>query len=216
MNSELANDLGNLAQRSLSHDQQELRRARCRCPALSPKRIGPCWTPRGALLGQVRGASTASCSTKALEAILAVVRAANGYIDSQAPWALQQDRSARMSTVLYVLAETVRHIALLLQPVHAGIDGASCSTSWRCRSRARFRLVRRSAARQARIYRRRRACSPASSRRRKGRRSRSDRPSATQARIGPWPTYACTCGARRSTISPMPISARQRVRSGRM
>jgi len=46
-----------------------------------------------------------------------VVRAANGYIDVQAPWSLKKTDLARMGTVLYVLAETVRRVALLLQPV---------------------------------------------------------------------------------------------------
>ena len=45
------------------------------------------------------------------------MRAANGYIDVQAPWALKKTDLARMGTVLYVLAETVRRVALLLQPV---------------------------------------------------------------------------------------------------
>ena len=45
-----------------------------------------------------------------------VVRAANAYIDHQAPWALKND-PARMATVLYTLAETLRRLAILVQPV---------------------------------------------------------------------------------------------------
>jgi methionyl-tRNA synthetase len=48
---------------------------------------------------------------------MVVVRAANGYIDIQAPWSLKKTDLARMGTVLYVLAETVRRVGLLLQPV---------------------------------------------------------------------------------------------------
>lgn len=52
-----------------------------------------------------------------LETVWQVVRAANGYVDRQAPWALKKTDPARMNTVLYVLADTIRQLALLLQPV---------------------------------------------------------------------------------------------------
>ncbi len=42
---------------------------------------------------------------------------ANRYVDEQAPWALKKTAPARMETVLYVLAETVRHLGVLVQPV---------------------------------------------------------------------------------------------------
>ena len=45
-----------------------------------------------------------------------MVRAANGYVDAQAPWKLAKEDPGRMGTVLYVLAETIRHLALLTQP----------------------------------------------------------------------------------------------------
>ena len=54
---------------------------------------------------------------KGLEAIWSVCGDANRYVDEQAPWALKKTDPARMATVLYVLAETVRHIAILVQPV---------------------------------------------------------------------------------------------------
>jgi methionyl-tRNA synthetase len=38
------------------------------------------------------------------------------YVDEQAPWALRRSDPARMGTVLYVLAETLRHLAILTQP----------------------------------------------------------------------------------------------------
>jgi methionyl-tRNA synthetase len=44
------------------------------------------------------------------------VRAANAYVDQQAPWALHKEDPARRDTVLYVLAETIRHLALYIQP----------------------------------------------------------------------------------------------------
>ena len=53
---------------------------------------------------------------KALEEIWSVVNAANGYIDAQAPWGLKKTDVARMNTVLYVLAETIRCLGLVVQP----------------------------------------------------------------------------------------------------
>ena len=46
-----------------------------------------------------------------------VIRAANGYVDRQAPWKLKKEDPARMATVLYVLTETIRHLAIICQPV---------------------------------------------------------------------------------------------------
>ena len=42
---------------------------------------------------------------------------ANGYVDAQAPWGLKKTDPERMGTVLYVLAETIRVLGLLVQPV---------------------------------------------------------------------------------------------------
>src|SRR5947208_14653662 len=52
----------------------------------------------------------------ALEAIWRVVAEANRYVDEQAPWALRRTDPERMQTVLYVLAETLRHLGILVQP----------------------------------------------------------------------------------------------------
>jgi len=42
---------------------------------------------------------------------------ANRYIDYQAPWALKKADPGRMHTVLYVLAETLRYVGILAQPL---------------------------------------------------------------------------------------------------
>jgi len=52
----------------------------------------------------------------ALEAIWRVVADANRYVDEQAPWALRRTDAARMRTVLYTLAEVIRHLGILTQP----------------------------------------------------------------------------------------------------
>ena len=43
-------------------------------------------------------------------------RAANRYVDRQAPWALRKTDPARMAAVLRVLADVLRVIATVLQP----------------------------------------------------------------------------------------------------
>jgi methionyl-tRNA synthetase len=46
-----------------------------------------------------------------------VVADANRYFASQEPWALRKTDPARMATVLYVTAEVVRQVGILVQPV---------------------------------------------------------------------------------------------------
>ncbi len=77
-----------------------------------------------ALLASARGLAGAGADGnaepafhRALEAIWQVVGDANRYVDEQAPWALRKTDTARMATVLYVLAETIRHLAILAQPL---------------------------------------------------------------------------------------------------
>jgi methionyl-tRNA synthetase len=116
VNSELANGLGNLAQRSLSQINKN-------CDGRLP--LPDAFTEDDrALLDLAKGALPTFRDAldhqhfhDALEAVMVVVRAANGYIDVQAPWTLKKTDLARMGTVLYVLAETLRRVALLLQPV---------------------------------------------------------------------------------------------------
>jgi methionyl-tRNA synthetase len=59
----------------------------------------------------------------ALEAIWRVVADANRYVDEQAPWVLRRADETRMRTVLYTLAEVIRHLGILTQPF---IPGAAC------------------------------------------------------------------------------------------
>ncbi|MBF0323726.1 MAG: methionine--tRNA ligase [Alphaproteobacteria bacterium] len=114
MNSELANDYGNLAQRSLSMIGKN-------CAGQVPAR-GPFTPEDNEMLGtahglvvKMRDAMDRQMFHEALEAAWVVIRAANGYVDRQAPWALKKTDPERMGTVLWVLAETVRNLALLTQ-----------------------------------------------------------------------------------------------------
>jgi methionyl-tRNA synthetase len=115
INGELANDFGNLAQRSLSMINKN-------CGAKAPeheafteadkKLLGAARS----LLTQVRTEFDEQNFHKALDHIWAVIGDANRYVDEQAPWALKKTDPARMATVLYVCAEVLRHLAILLQP----------------------------------------------------------------------------------------------------
>lgn len=115
INSNLANDLGNLAQRSLSMIAKN-------CGGVVPERGDLTSADRalldkaGALLAVVRAEMDVQAFHKALDAIWDVIGDGNRYVDEQAPWALKKTDPIRMATVLYVLAETVRHVAILVQP----------------------------------------------------------------------------------------------------
>jgi methionyl-tRNA synthetase len=116
MNGDLANGLGNLGQRVLAMINKS-------CDAKVPAHGALTAADESllaaahALLPVVRPLMTAQQFHKALEAIWQVVTEADRYMDEQAPWSLRKNGDlARMGTVLYVLAETIRHLALLVQP----------------------------------------------------------------------------------------------------
>ncbi|MGH6662584.1 MAG: methionine--tRNA ligase [Rhodospirillales bacterium] len=115
MNGELANDYGNLAQRVLS---MIARNCSGKVPAPGPFDAADERLLEAAcgLLGRVREAIDGQAFHEALEALWMVVRAANVYVDTQAPWKLAKEDPKRMATVLYTLAETIRHLAILTQP----------------------------------------------------------------------------------------------------
>jgi methionyl-tRNA synthetase len=116
MTNDLANDFGNLAQRSLSMIAKN-------CDGQLPDPGAPTVADRAlldlaeGLLDRLRGAYRVQAFNKALEATWEVIGAANRYIDEQAPWTLRKTDPARMGAVLYTVAETVRRLAILSQPV---------------------------------------------------------------------------------------------------
>lgn len=115
VNGELANELGNLAQRFLSFIAKNLGGVLPDPGELSPEDDELLSACHG-LLDQCRNAMERQAFHEAIESVWIVVRAANGYVDKQAPWTLKKTDPQRMKTVLYVLAEAVRHIAILMQP----------------------------------------------------------------------------------------------------
>jgi methionyl-tRNA synthetase len=116
INGDLANDIGNLAQRSLSMIAKN-------CDGKVPE-PGTFTADDEKMLDEarnvldtVRDEFGVQSFHRGLEAIWRVVGDANRYVDAQAPWELRKTDTARMQTVLYVLAETIRHLAILIQPV---------------------------------------------------------------------------------------------------
>ena len=117
MNGDLANDLGNLCQRVVSMIYKNCDGV---MPALPPELAEADQTLLSAadgLLDKVRDLLDRQAFNEALRIIWHAVADANRYVDASAPWALKKTDPARMADVLAVLAETIRQIAILIQPV---------------------------------------------------------------------------------------------------
>jgi methionyl-tRNA synthetase len=115
-NSDLANNLGNLAQRSLSMVAKNCGGA---VPTPGPLTVDDTkiLDAAGALLDISREAYDRQEFHRALEATWTVLGDANAYFAEQAPWVLRKTDVARMETVLWVTLEVIRKVALLVQPV---------------------------------------------------------------------------------------------------
>ena len=114
---ELANDFGNLAQRVLMFIYKN---NEAKLPKISDLNADDrvMLDAAGAkLLAACRKHIDAQEFHLMLEAIWVVIRQANAYVDTQAPWGLKKTDIVRMETVLGVLCEVVRRVALLAQPV---------------------------------------------------------------------------------------------------
>ncbi len=113
-NADLANNFGNLAQRSLSMIFKNLDGAVGGAGVLSAEDDALLAKADGAI-EKCRAAIEVTSPNEALDAIWHVLDEANKYFDEQAPWGLKKTDPARMQTVLYVTAEVVRQVAILCQ-----------------------------------------------------------------------------------------------------
>jgi methionyl-tRNA synthetase len=118
-NADLANGIGNLAQRSLS---------------MVAKNLGGVMPTRGeAGDSEVRlkdaflagtdayfAAMNGLALHRALDALMGMVTAANGYFAENAPWALAKTDTTRMAEVLAATLDATRRIVLLAQPFIPG------------------------------------------------------------------------------------------------
>lgn len=116
-NSDLANTLGNLVNRTVAMSNKYFDGQ-----VMSP-------TAQEPLDEQLKDAALAAVEnvdkllskyrvSDALEAILSLARRSNKYIDETAPWVLakDEDKKERLGTVLYNLLESIRFIAILVSP----------------------------------------------------------------------------------------------------
>ena len=115
LNADLANAYGNLCQRVLSIVAKN-------CDSKVPAK-GTLSDADNALLDRaksllatVRSELEDQAFHRALTSIWEVIADANRYVDAQAPWALAKTDPVRRDTVLWVLAETIRRVTLLVQP----------------------------------------------------------------------------------------------------
>ncbi len=117
INSDLANGLGNLAQRTLSMIHKNCDGKIPKSGALTAEDNVLLTHAHEKLLLIVREESYKMRFNRALEAIWRLVIDANGYVDAQAPWGLKKTDPKRMETVLYILAEVIRVLGIIVQPV---------------------------------------------------------------------------------------------------
>jgi methionyl-tRNA synthetase len=116
INADLANDLGNLAQRSLSMIDKNCG-GKIPAPGTLTEADKTVLAAADALYPQVREAMDRQGIKHYLDAVWGVVADANRYFAGEEPWAKRKTDFARMKTILYVTAEVVRQVAILAQPV---------------------------------------------------------------------------------------------------
>ena len=116
INSDLANDLGNLAQRVLSIIFKNLDSKIPSIPEDLQKEDHFLLNKLKELPNNVRVLINEQSFHEALRIIWHVIAEANRYVDKQAPWSLKKTDFNRMSEVLGVLVEVLRGVCLILQP----------------------------------------------------------------------------------------------------
>ncbi|HEY1543457.1 MAG TPA: methionine--tRNA ligase [Xanthobacteraceae bacterium] len=115
INADLANDLGNLAQRSLTMVVRAFAGA-LPAPGQFSANDQAILAQADAMVGKAREAMKTQQLHQVLNAVWAVVAEANRYFAGEAPWALAKTDPKRQGTVLYVTAEVIRQVAILAQP----------------------------------------------------------------------------------------------------
>ena len=125
LNADLANDLGNLLNRTL---KMAGRYCDGKIPAVAPATFAdnhPLKDKGRGLAEQVRSAFDQLAFSTACEATLGLVRASNKYLDDTAPWSLfKQGQQAETEAVLYAVLESVRLAGYLLSPIVPGLATA--------------------------------------------------------------------------------------------
>jgi methionyl-tRNA synthetase len=115
INADLANDLGNLAQRSLSMIGKAFV-GKLPEPGAFSDTDKTMLAAADAMIGTAREHMKSQQLHQVLNCVWAVVADANRYFASEAPWALAKTDPKRQGTVLYVTAEILRQVGILAQP----------------------------------------------------------------------------------------------------
>ncbi len=116
INSDLANDLGNLAQRSLSMIFKN-------CDGVMPspgtyhETDNTILENADKIILDVREYMDKQEIHNALKVIWTFVSYTNGYFAGEEPWSYKVTNKIRMGTILYVTAEVIRQVAILIQPI---------------------------------------------------------------------------------------------------
>ena len=138
INADLANDLGNLAQRSLTMVNKQLG-GKLPAPGSFSDNDKAILAAADAMIATAREHMKTQQLHQVLNAIWAVVADANRYFAGEAPWALAKTDPARQGTVLYVTAEVLRQVAILCQPFIPASAGKAARYPGRSRKRTRVR-----------------------------------------------------------------------------
>lgn len=112
VNSDLANDYGNLAQRVLSFiykNNEALIPNKGTLDKVDKDLLYAMDNIKDKIINHMNNYKI----TDALEELWLIIRKSNTYIDEQAPWALKKTDLERMNTVLYVLCNVIKNVSLI-------------------------------------------------------------------------------------------------------
>lgn len=116
LNSDLANSYGNLAQRVLAFIEKQ-GDSRIPEPGVIEAEDRYLLNAPQMLLPFLREEAEAQGIHKMMGVLWKLIGEANKYVDDQKPWEMKKTNPERMNTILYVLADVIRQIAILTQPV---------------------------------------------------------------------------------------------------